>query len=481
MKDLARLSVSAAEDWGADYAEFRWEEICTEGITVKNGIVERVSRALSEGFGVRVLMNGGWGFAASPRTDRKEVLRVTRQAIEVAMESARIQSQPVALDDSRLATADYHTPTVEDPFTISLSEKVGMLEEAHSEMAAVRGIMVTKGYLDFRRRKMILFATGMKGPLTQTIVMSGGGIECIAGDGSEIQRRSYPQAHGGNVATAGFEFIREMDLRGNARRIAEEAALLLKAKPTPEGETTLVVGSSQLALQIHESVGHATELDRIFGTEISFAGGSWVESHTIGSLKYGSEKMNITADATLPRGLGTFAFDDEGVPAQTYPMVVNGVLKNVLSSRETAQKLGRRSTGAMRADGWNRIPLVRMTNVSLVPGDLTFDALIGDVDYGIFVDVNRSWSIDDRRLNFQFATELAREIRKGKLGKWLKNPVYMGITPEFWGKLDAVGGADTWRLWGVPNCGKGQPVQTIGVGHGAPVARFRNIRVGTSR
>jgi TldD protein len=475
------MAVSAAEDSGAEYAEFRWEEVRTEDISVKNGVVETVSRAVSEGFGVRVLWKGSWGFAASPVLKRSEVFRVTREAMALARASARVQSARVVLDDSPLAKDDYATEVLEDPFAISLSDKVGLLTEVHAQMSRVPGVVVTEGYLNFRRRRMTLFATGMRRPLSQVITVSGGGMSCYAAEGADVQKRSYPQGHGGNVATAGFEFVREMDLVGNARRIAEEAAALLKANPTPEGETTLVVGSAQLALQIHESVGHATELDRIFGYEISFAGGSWVEPSSLGTLKYGSKEMNIVVDARLPRGLGTFGFDDEGVPAQTYRLVEAGILKNALSSRETAGRIGLRSTGAARADGWNRIPLVRMTNVSLAAGDRSLEGILADVDHGIFVDVNKSWSIDDRRLNFQFATEFAREIRNGKLGKWLKNPVYMGITPDFWGKMDAVGDESTWRLWGVPNCGKGQPMQTMGVGHGAPVARFRQIKVGTSR
>ncbi|MHA2620156.1 MAG: TldD/PmbA family protein [bacterium JZ-2024 1] len=479
--DLASEAVSYAEESGAEYAEFRYEEIRNEDIDVKNGIVESVTQARSGGFGIRILWRGAWGFAASPRVTNSEILRVTKQALSVAKASSRVSTESARLDDSPLATRNYETPVARNPYEVSLSEKVDLLIEAHAQMSRVSGIAVTEGYLNFRRRDMVLFATGMQAPLSQVIVVSGGGIECWAMEGTEIQRRSYPQAHGGNVATAGFEFIHDMDFPGNARRIAEEAVLLVGAPPTPEGETTLVVGSSQLALQIHESVGHATELDRIFGTEISFAGGSWVHAGTIGSLKYGSEKMNIVVDATLPKGLGTFGFDDEGVPAQRFTMVENGILKNALSSRETAPKIGLRSTGAMRADGWNRIPLVRMTNVSLAPGDLSVEDLIADIDIGIFVDVNKSWSIDDRRLNFQFATEYAREIRKGKLGRWLKNPVYMGITPDFWASMDGVGDASTWRLWGVPNCGKGQPIQIMGVGHGAPIARFRNVKVGTAK
>jgi TldD protein len=232
----------------------------------------------------------------------------------------------------------------------------------------------------------------------------------------------------------------------------------------------------QLILQIHESCGHPVELDRALGMELSFAGGSFLTPDLLGKFRYGSKAVNITADATVPFGCGTFGYDDEGVPAQRVPIIREGLFLDYLSSTESAARIGRTSSGAMRADGWNAVPIVRMTNVSLEPGTGTLEDLLRDTRRGILMATNKSWSIDDRRLNFQFGTEIAWEIVEGKLGRMLKNPTYAGITPEFWGSCDAVG--REWQMWGVTNCGKGQPSQSMHVGHGAAAARFRNVRVG---
>jgi TldD protein len=232
-------------------------------------------------------------------------------------------------------------------------------------------------------------------------------------------------------------------------------------------------------LQVHESCGHPIELDRALGTEAAFAGTSFLTTDRLGSFRYGSEKVNIRIDSTSPSGLGTFGWDDEGVPASEGWAVKDGVFVGYLMSRETAAALGRPSNGTMRADGWARLPLIRMTNVSLMPGDAgTLADLIADTDDGIFMETNRSWSIDDRRLNFQFGTQIGWEIQGGKLGAMLRNPTYTGITPEFWGSCDAVCSPSEWKMWGTPNCGKGQPGQVGHTGHGAAPARFRNVRVG---
>jgi len=271
------------------------------------------------------------------------------------------------------------------------------------------------------------------------------------------------------------------DLVGNAQRVAAEAVELLAAPELPERTTTVILDGGQLALQVHESVGHPLELDRILGTEASYAGTSFVRPEDRGRLRYGSEAMTVTVDSTTPGGLGTAGFDDEGVPAQEAPLVTGGVVEGFLTSRETAAGLGVASNGTMRADGWSKLPLIRMTNVSVMPGTWTLEDLIADTDEGILMDTNRSWSIDDRRLNFQFGTEIAWEIRNGKLGAMLRNPTYTGITPEFWASCDAVCGERDWVMWGTPNCGKGQPGQSAHTGHGAAPARFRNVRVGVLR
>jgi TldD protein len=253
--------------------------------------------------------------------------------------------------------------------------------------------------------------------------------------------------------------------------------------------TTLILGPTQLALQVHESCGHPIELDRVFGTEASYAGTSFLTPDKYGTFRYGSDQVNLTADATIPGGLGTFGWDDEGVPAQRVPIVRAGVFCGYLSSRETVEQLreivGDRappaSGGAMRADGWNRIPLVRMTNVNLEPGAWEFEDLIADTDEGIYMELNKSWSIDDRRLNFQFGTEIAYEIRGGKMGRMLKNATYTGITPQFWASCDAICNQNHWQVWGTPNCGKGQPGQRAHTGHGTAPARFRNVQVGVMK
>jgi TldD protein len=248
---------------------------------------------------------------------------------------------------------------------------------------------------------------------------------------------------------------------------------------------TVVLDSSQLGLQIHESVGHPIELDRVLGMEANFAGTSFLTLEKLRKLRYGSSLVNVVADATPEHGpgLGTFAYDDEGVAAQRTPIITNGEFTGYISSRETAHSIGEsRSNGTMRAEGWNRLPLIRMTNISLLPGEkrMSFNDLISTSDDGIYMQTNRSWSIDDKRYNFQFGCEIAWEIKGGKLGRMIKNPSYSGITTEFWNSMDAVCSRDEWTLWGTPNCGKGQPQQVMGTGHGAAPARFRNVKVGSA-
>jgi TldD protein len=238
-----------------------------------------------------------------------------------------------------------------------------------------------------------------------------------------------------------------------------------------------------LYLQLHESCGHPTELDRVFGTEASYAGTSFLTPDKLEEgFMYGSELVTIVADATAAGGMGTFGWDDEGVEAQAVPLIQNGRFVGYQSSRETAPRVGLRSSGGMRADGWNRIPLIRMTNVNMLPvPGMSFDEIVADTDDGLLLANNRSWSIDDRRLNFQFATEVAWEIKGGKKGKLFKNATYTGITYEFWRSCDAVGDERSFVMLGTPNCGKGEPSQTARVGHAVPGARFRNVQVGVGK
>ena len=264
--------------------------------------------------------------------------------------------------------------------------------------------------------------------------------------------------------------------------MSAEAAALLSAPDCPSGPTTLILSGEQLGVQLHESVGHAVELDRVLGWEASYAGTSFVRADALGSLRFGSEQVNVTADATHAGGLGSYRWDDEGVEGHTVPIVREGVLTGFLSSRETAAEIGlERSGGCMRAEGFARQPIVRMTNVSLEPGEAgTLADLIADTESGLLIDTNRSWSIDDRRLNFQFEGEAGWEIENGELTRLVRNPSYAGVTPQFWAGCDAVCSSSEWRLHALLDCGKGEPGQMMHVSHGAAPARFRNVEVGVA-
>jgi TldD protein len=252
----------------------------------------------------------------------------------------------------------------------------------------------------------------------------------------------------------------------------------MAAPACPKKTTTLVLAGDILSLVIHESIGHPLELDRVFGTERNFSGMSFATPENLGKLQYGSEIVNVVNDPTEPHGLGSFGWDDEGVKSHKAYLIKNGILTDYLSSREMAARIGRDSTGAMRAEGWKNLPLIRMTNTILEPGDKTFDQLIGEVDDGVYMSSPTSWSIDDLRKNFQFGCEIGWEIKGGKLAGVVKNPTFSGCTTLFWNNCDAIGDASQFQLRGTPNCGKGQPGQNARTAEGASPARFRNIEVG---
>jgi TldD protein len=487
LKEFTDRALNLAQVRGATYADIRIVRRQTQNITVKNGVVEGLSDNESQGFGVRVVVDGAWGFASSAHLAPEEVDRVTALAVQIAGASALFRTGHVRLGPAISHVGTFRTPVQIDPWEVSLAEKTGLLLQADEGLRATPGVRVASSSLAFWRENKT-FANSEGAFLEQEIVETGGGIEATAVDPErgEVQKRSYPNSFGRDQRQEGWEAILAMDLPSHAPRIGEEAVALLRADPCPSGVTTLILGPTQLALQVHESCGHPIELDRVFGTEASYAGTSFLTPEKYGSFRYGSEIVNMTADATIPGGLGTFGWDDEGVPAQRVPIVREGVFCGYLSSRETIEQLreilGDRapqaSGGAMRADGWNRIPIIRMTNVNLEPGTWTFDDLVADTEDGIYMEMNKSWSIDDKRLNFQFGTEVAYEIKGGKMGRLLKNATYTGLTPQFWGSCDAICNADHWQVWGTPNCGKGQPGQVAHTGHGTAPARFRNVQVG---
>jgi len=480
LKELVDRALNLAQVKGATYADIRVVRRENQSVSVRNGEVARLVQDEDQGFGVRVVVNGAWGFASSSQLTPREIDRITALAVQIARASSLVKTRDVNLGAPTVHVATYRTPVVTDPFQVSLEDKLSLLLAADAEMRAVSGIAVAMGSLEAIRETKT-FASTEGSYIQQEIIETGAGIEATAVGKGEVQKRSYPNSFGRHQGTRGYELAAELDLAGHARAIAEEAVALLSVPQCPSMVTTIVIGSTQLALQVHESCGHPIELDRVFGTEASYAGTSFLTTEKLGNFRYGSELVNITADATIPGGLGTFGYDDEGIPAQRTPIVRNGIFVGYLTSRETATQLSLASNGAMRADGWNRIPIIRMTNINLEPGEWEFDDLIADTDEGIYMETNKSWSIDDKRLNFQFGTEIAYEIKKGELGQMLKNATYTGITPQFWASCDAICKAKYWKLWGTANCGKGQPGQTAHVGHGTAPARFRNVRVGLVR
>jgi TldD protein len=474
--EAAQMAVEAARKAGADFADARAGTDETESLTVRNQEMEGIDRDTSSGVGVRVLAGGRWGFAATSRLDEAEIVRTAELAVEIAKAAQRLPGDPVDLSPVEPVVASWRGDVKEDPFLVPLEEKVALLMESTRRAQAVPGVTFAEGGIDLFRRST-WFASSDGAAIDQVVTHSGGGLETVAVADGDMQRRSYPNSMHGHKA-AGYEHIRTLGLIEEADRIGHEVVDLLHAPECPSEVTTLVLDSNQMESQIHESIGHPVELDRVLGMEESYAGSSWLSRGDGGTVRYGSDLVSITADASLPGGLGTFGYDDEGVPAQRVPIVVDGIFQNFLTSRETAGTVGQTSNATSRADGWSHLPLIRMTNISIEPREGSLAEIIGDTKDGVYMTTNTSWSIDDKRINFQFGCEVAWRIKDGKLVQLYKNPNYTGITPEFWGGCDAVGGREEWVVWGTPNCGKGQPGQVGRVGHGTSPARFRNVQIG---
>ncbi len=443
MWDLCTNALDTAKLRGASYGDVRVMHLRQRDLTTKNGQVGTLSQSESIGLGIRVLANGAWGFASTDRLTRDGVAACAAQAVSIAKASALAKRSEVLMAAEKAYVDSWQSPFRKDPFEIPLETQLALLLAADAEMRRVKGITLTETDMQFRKIDS-WFVSSIGSRIHQRKVISGCGIAATSFQGEEIQKRSYPNSFGGQHALQGYELIESLDLMKNAPVIAEEAVALHTAAQCPEKIGTLILGGAQLGLQIHESIGHPIELDRVLGQEANFAGTSFLTIDQLDQLKYASSIVNVVADARLDhgQGLGTFAYDDEGVPAQCTDIIKDGKFRGYLSNRETAHLVGLdRSSGTMRAG---------------------------------------SWSIDDRRYQFQFSTEIGWEIKGGKKVRMLKNPSYSGITTEFWNSCDAICKFDHWTLWGTPNCGKGQPMQTMGTGHGASPSRFRNVRIGTA-
>jgi TldD protein len=462
------------------YADVRLLKSLRNDLQMKNGALAGFYDLETSGFGVRVLLDGFWGFSSGHQWDSKSVDHIIDEALELALQAKRGSLPSKRVDwRSRPGIVDkWKGQCTIDPFSLPLTEKLGRLQHWHGLLSKVKGVTVTNGSMSFRREHKWFFSTEGS-QIEQTITHSGMGYCALATSDEDAQTRSFPNSQGGQFSSKGFELLDDFDFDGEAPRVAEEAVALLKAPQCPAGVRDIIIDGAQLGLQIHESCGHPTELDRVLGWEANYAGKSFLTVDKLGKFTYGSPLVNIVADSTSPGGMGTFGYDDEGTPAQSWKLVDKGQLTGYLNSRETAPYIGLESSqGTLRSEGWNRMAMVRMVNVSLEPGTWELDALFKDSEGAIYFETNRSWSIDQLRYNFQFGTEAAWEIKNGKKGTLYKNATYQGITPEFWKKCDAVCGKNYWRLWGVPNCGKGEPGQLMGTGHGASPSRFRSIQVG---
>ena len=476
--DAATAAVEAALAAGARYADARLVDRRHEGLTARDGDLRSLTQTTSAGLGVRALVGSSWGFAAlgDPSGDG-DARRTGERATAIASASAAVAGPPMELVAVPAVVGGWASECEEDPFAVPLAEKGDLLTGVTATMRAA-GVAVAEALSQaWDTRTAFVSSEGAR--IGQHVREVGAGMHCLTVGEGETQRRSYP-AFRGQYGTRGWELVRSLDLPGHAERIAAEAQELLTAPLCPSGETTLLLGGEQMSLQIHESVGHAIELDRILGWEAAFAGTSWLDLSQLGSLRFGSDLMNITIDPTIPGALGSFGYDDEGTPAAARDAVRNGVWVGVLAGRDSAAMAGLDYAGSVRADGYARLPMVRMTNVGLEPGPHTLEEMIAATDDGVLMEHNRSWSIDDKRLNFQFGCEIGWEIRNGRRGRMLRNPSYTGIGPRFWSSLDMLGGAapGEWRAWGTPNCGKGQPGQVGHTGHGAAPARFAGVRVG---
>ena len=464
---LLQTAMTAAIAGGATYAEVRSVASDEVVVAARDGHITTHSQQHDVGWGIRVAVKGphglGWGFAATARWTTDAAVATAREALAIANASLRVPGIIATLDNLPTKRGTYTTAIVRDPLQVPIAEQMDLVIAATNAQRAASQRIVSANATVHTWRTEKHFMNTLGADLHQTISEVEGNIAAIAQDDSGYTyRRSYE-----NMLQGGWEHIDALQLISESQRIGLEAAELVVAPWVDEGPQTVVVGADFVSLLLHESCGHPTELDRALGWEAAFAGTSFLMPDMLNTFPYGSAHVNITADSTTPGGLGTFGWDDEGTPAQRWDLVRDGIFVGYLSSRESAPIIGQRSNGCGRASGWNRMPIVRMVNVSLEPQQGTLADLIGDVEEGVYVDTPSSWSLDDKRMNFHFSGELCREIHHGKLGDYRKGAAFQSRTPTFWNSCRAVGGPESWRLRGFAQCAKGEPLQLAHVAHGA--------------
>ncbi|MGH2471337.1 MAG: TldD/PmbA family protein [Candidatus Limnocylindria bacterium] len=463
--------VHIASSRGAMYADARSVEREHEAVSVKDGAVESVTRTADRGLAFRVVHKGAWGFAATDRTDASAVRGLVDEALRRADAAASVQRRKVTLAAVAAQRGEYRTSLKRDPFAVPLAERIDHLRAVDSASVGPNIRTRRSQVAAYRTRKHLVTSEGTD--VSQEIVEAGAGLSVLA---VKAGRKPAGRYDSRLVRQAGWEYVEHLDLVARAARYRDDAEATLDAPLAAEKPTTLVFAPEFLALLVHESCGHPTEADRLLEHEVAFAGTTFMWPQDRGKLRYGSSHVSMTADATVPGGMGTFGWDDDGVPAMRTKLVDKGIFVGYLTSRETAGALGVPvAIGSARAEGWQHFPIVRMVNVSLDPGTTPYPDLLRGVESGLLMEAPASYSLDDKRQNFHFSTQSARVIRNGQLEGYVRGVGFQSLTPDFWGRCDVV--ADDWELHGFLSCAKGEPLQLMRVGHGAAHARFRDVPI----
>lgn len=475
--NLLRRAIDAASARGATYVEARYGRRNQETLGFADGRRVTAGRRHSEGWGIRVISGGAWGFASTSDLSEAVLDDLLADAFAIASATQLAGGAPVEMAPHEPVVAEHRAIGSIDPFSVSMADRAELMGSVHAEMRGVDGITATRATLDFHREVMEL-VTSEGTEISQEIAIVGGGYVARAAADGSLAMRSYPHHGGSDYATGGFEWFESMDFVGNAARTAREAVLLLSTDPCPSMTTTVILDPAMIGTVLHETVGHATELDRILGHERDNFGSSFVQVHDIGSFPYASPAVTVTADATYQGAAGSYGYDGEGVAAQRLPLITDGVLVGVTNSRESAAAIGTLSAGTGRVAGWSRIPMARMTNIVLQPGTKTLDELIADVDDGIYISGDATTDIDDNRELCAFGGEIGWRIRHGELAEPVARPVLFTDSHQLLRQADAVACEDESWVTGIFGCGKGQPWQFLFTGQGGPPARFRNVTVG---
>lgn len=474
---LAELAIRTIRAGGADYGDIRLLLSTGRSLNGRDRRIANISDRRDAGFGIRVLYRGAWGFSAGSLVTEAEIERVAAEALAIARGSASRITEP-----ARLAPEPPHRDTVRtalkvDPFAIPLAEQAAMLQAAMDAMQSTPGVARSSASI-WMQRDQKLFASTEGAQIHFDLVAIQGGLRATALHEGRFASRGFTTGH----QRTGFELIRAADLLAQAPRVAADAVEKVRAPEVAPGAYDLVLDGPHLSLTIHESCGHPTELDRALGWEANYAGTSFLTPDKLGKFQYGSKHVNLVADNTETGFLASTGYDDDGVAGQKWDIVREGRFVGYSTSREVAPLIGLpRSTGSSRADSWQSVPIVRIANIGLEPGSGSPDELIADVKRGILIEGHGSFSIDQRRYNFQFGGDAFWLIENGKRKGMLRDVIYTGITPEFWNSCDAVAGPDHRTRHGFINCGKGQPGQSGWMTHAAATARFRGVNVITGK